>query len=315
MFDLTNEMLAFYYTEAFLYSRLEHKALLKSFPLCHGFTHTIRWKPKRNSYKHYYKMEGLTDKREFDLYITIIQSKYETFIITKTNHKKFEASFRFYIMNLWSLEYNKLKSARQPLTSLSCIRSIIDKYNDLFLPLQIAFINALKQKYNYSSYVIIVSIYSLYFKSKFNVDTYGQLIGIRQGAIEPGNYIVLDAFTITNSFINNCSLLTKQINTIKQYTRTQFTLPLSILNRCVRYEKNSIIFNSRTMFQHTSFPNLRSIYTKSYIETTSVCMRIIYNILVIGIQQDCYVLYKMLPNLPMWQIDANDFSKFCQQII
>jgi hypothetical protein len=265
MFDLTNELLNFYYTEAFLYSRLKHKILLESFPLHRGFTHKIRCKPKRKSYKHYFEIEALTDKKEFDLYITIIQSRHETFIITKSNHKKFEASFRFYIMNLWSLEYNNLRSARQPLTCLRYRHSIIDKYKDLFLPLRIDFINALKQKYNCSSYVVIVSIYSLYFKNKFNVDTYGQLVGIRKDVIEPGNYIFLDVFTITNSFISNCSLLTKQINTIKQYTRTQFTLPLSMLNRCISYEKNSVIFNSRTMFQHTSFPNLHLLTFKTPI--------------------------------------------------
>jgi len=311
MFDLTNTIIKCsygYYTEALLYKQLDLAKLLQTFPRIQDVSHIIMYtnKSRRKSYRYYYKRESQTPKI-YDLHIFIVQSKTNTLFLLSANHEKIDGCYLYEIMYLWSSRY--FQCARDIPISRNVVKTI---GNSHFLPLRNSFINKIKTKHNVSAYIACVSVWSLYFKNKFHDASFGQVIGIRKPNDGIGNYIFCDYYTITDEFASTCEIIKGNIERAKRTERTQFTYITSHVNCLLNIGKNGIWFDSHTMFQHTMFPSFQSAYIDSDADLTSTY--IIPNLLLIGIQNDSYVLYKALPKLPVWQTDMSDFRKFCRQI-
>lgn len=317
MFDLTNIFCKYYYgyyTEALLYIQLDLTTLLETFPESSNFSYRLMHtkKSKRKCYIDYFKEEQ-QKKKECDLHINIVQSKTNTFIIMTANHEKFDGCYLHENINAWSRNYVKAYTLSPIIQTIRNVEKCTNELN--FLPININFVNKLKTKYNFSSYVIIVSIWTLYFKRKFNNNKFAQVVSLQKNNEGIGNYIYVNCYTITDEFASTCETIRNQVELTKHIKRNQFTYLLSHLNGMLRLNHDSIIFDSHTMFQHTMFPSLQSIFLYSAIQSTTTLCGIIPNLLFIGIQNECYVLYKLVPNLPMWSTDMSDFKEFCDKII
>jgi hypothetical protein len=302
MLDITNVVLGTfvgYYTISFVYSKMVIDLLVNTFPNSCSFTHTIQTIRKKRSLINY------CSNPTVDLFITIVYSKQKTCFVITAQHKIFDGGYLHHVLNMWSERYREKCSMKQ--TICDSRPSIL---GNMFLPIEISLVERLKSYYKCSSYVALTVIWSMYFQQKLQKTTFGQIISVRNGSVEPGNFITIDFFTLCSktNVKKNCKLLQQNIAEAKQIHRTPLTLPLSIL-KSSHCDVNTIVFDSQLVFQHTNFPSLECIYIPKLNTITQPFFS--PTLLFIAIQAGCYTLYDASNKFS--HMETTDFQGFANQ--